>query len=341
MQAGFFMAPLSVIVEGEAQGIPTPSTMHMINEPVVALHEIPSLDTELCVTRNGGLFLRISDAFREVLLLEGGAAASQDRVARNQETTIRPMYRFCEYLSVLDQCRLGEHRNRQWRIVDPSRLYRRYGDICNPVQAMSGNGENIFRMQPNGVTVLMPQQIETGSIEAGARVFDEVVQAALDNSHVDVISLIAQFHRGCCAYQEFDWQASIFDLFSIAELLTNECWRRHVTEAVTEEAIRQPLSGRAVRLAARWASYQSGQGSWRPLVSDLLKASLDTHQIDEELHGKLDIAREARNGWVHGQSRPSLEDLEDALDGAAAFIEQVLGIALVSPGGFNHGAFLD
>ncbi len=305
----------------------------------VTTYDIHSLGSVLHATDNGGLFLHISKKFHKMLIDEGlrRGNVSQDAAARIQEENIGPISRLCEYLSVLDQCRLEKEPNqsRKWYVIDHSRLYRKNDSgSCIPIVPDFGVGEHVLRGQQN-VTHHASSFIDVNSVESIAKTFDELIGLASRNKEIDIISLIAQFHKGCCCYQRLDWQDSILHLFSIAEVLANECWRCHVIEAGDDAAIRAPLSEDTKRFACQWKNRATS--GWHPQVAKLLEASLNTGQIDQGLHNQLKTARTIRNDWVHKQLRPSLEDLETALDGVTEFVEKILGVKLAIPTGFNTG----
>lgn len=69
----------------------------------------------------------------------------------------------------------------------------------------------------------------------------------------------------------------------------------------------------------------------------LLEAALQTGRITKDTFDHLDRARRARNGWVHDQVHPSLENAEHALDGTAQMLKEVAGVTMKVPSGIQYG----
>lgn len=299
--------------------------------------------TEARVTKFGGVFFHLPKSPTLVAdrLNVTKKEDSADKARQSVEKEHRATHRLCEYFTVFDAC-VNLHRlSPSFQSLGPEQLFLRSFTDKGP----SGFGPLNPFASPEGILLVKPdvlwptfpdRHLSHKQLKDAGGAFEDLVSKADKETHIDLISLVAQYQAGCQGYRRLDWIACIIASFAVAEALAQECWRRHATgKALTE--LEGPLSGNAKKLVAQWQSHLTKHKRWVPNVADLLEAAHQTSQISSDTYDDLEAARSARNGWMHSQIHPSLDSARHAIHGTAGMLKDCCVVHLRRPGGFQYG----
>ena len=342
---GYYMWPPTTVSEEKALA---PSGLDALffdwrKDTVALTMPLPVFGIEAHVTKFGGVFFDLAKSPTLVAdrLNVTRKEDSADKARQSVEKQHRPTHRLCEYFTVFDACVNLQRQSPSFQGVGPEQLFLRSFTDKGP----SGFGpltpfaspEGILLAKPGALWPTLPgRHLSHEQLEVGASTFEDLVSKADAETHIDLISLVAQYQAGCQEYTRLHWIGCIIACFGVAEALAHECWRRYAGGKSLVD-LEVTLSGNAKKLARRWHSHVTEGKKWRPYISLLLQAALQTSQISSQTYDDLEIARLARNGWIHEQIHPSLESARHAIDGTARMLEECCHVKFKRPGGFQYG----
>lgn len=344
MAAGFYIWPPLYLSENDGSSIDYRNIDSIIayKDPIKFFHKLDDLGISIMYSQYGSVFLHLDahESSLEEILSRGKFQQSDDPVCINMENGFRPSFRFCELLACFMLCLNNKMRGiRFFEISTKNLLIRSAPDeqyFYSPFYAES-SPEAFYTLNPTGAWRFGIRYSYTTQDEL-YQACDElkgILRTFRRNVSIDGISILHQFWRMCYCYTTIDLTSCLIFATHIIEILANQAWRNYASSSNYGLAKRK-LTGDAKKLVKQWDSHQTGGQAWRPNVSGLIAASLQTGQIDRDIYDHAENARLARNLWIHGSYNASLESAEHALDAAQGFVRSILGIKLKTPSGFSN-----
>jgi hypothetical protein len=197
----------------------------------------------------------------------------------------------------------------------PPGYYDDTEDIHALAQNVLNNKDNIPREGP------LPRRVlELGVVEHSAILLDSII-----SSHdAGRIQLVEAVYMAACRQREKRFGEAVVLAWGACEQLISSAWLKMLEDAKSSETADERMpKGRREKLNSR--DYTAS------VMIEMLELN---ERIDLELYRLLEIARKARNNWVHKMRAPKESEASICTRAVQMLLQQVTGVHLsLQPGG--------
>ena len=199
--------------------------------------------------------------------------------------------------------------------------------LSGQATALAARKFDLYMMGPSKLPIpSIRQNVEVAVLAAATDELDRELAREDGRARLQVYKL---HHDACAHYVGKDFTGSLVTGFPATEALV-ELWWRNVHGSMSDDNL-DDLVGRRLRKALRRAE----QGYAGPGIGLLAELLVKAGDLPADLYEQVELARDARNEWIHGMKPVPYAAAEAGMDALAYLTEHQFGVSVPTPGGFQ------